>query len=1680
MKKNLLLFIVLLSSQFVKAQTNDKFEAMQLVTKNIAAIGLSNADLANSIVSDSYNDRIAGTRMVYLQQSFRDIPVYNQLLVLAFKNGKLVSKAGQFIASIDKKVNTQNGIPAVTPEAAVNAAIRDRKLVSKQAPVAIAIDNSKHKIEFGDLGVSRQNITAELTWVPLSEGKTLVLAWQVYIIPQTTPDYWMVRVDATNNGIVGVDNYTVYCNWDLPENKDFFSKHINKTADINAGLESNLFDFRTSSKKFTPSLTNSPAIVNNASFRVIPFPAESPSHPGGAHALVANPWTMTPGNATSLNWNSNGTTDYSVTRGNNVNAQEDQNNNNGTGFSPTSTTSPDLTFNFIPNFTVAATQSTPVQNQQFNITNLFYWNNLAHDITYQYGFDEVSGNFQDNNQGRGGLGSDNVNADAQDGGGTNNANFSTPADGQRPRMQMYLWNGNPQKDGDVDNGVVIHEFGHGISNRLTGGPSQSGCLGSAEQMGEGWSDYYCLMYTQDWANSNLNTGFTTPRPVGTYVIGQSPAGSGIRNQKYCTNFNVNNLVYGTSISGESHNRGEIWCAALWDMTWNIINQVGTINPNIYNPAAGGGNAIALQLVTMGIKLQPCSPGFIDGRDAILQADQILYNGLYECAIREAFRRRGMGAFASQGSSASVTDQTPDYSLGGASFTLTQAGMTEVPEGGFITYTNTVTTSGCAPIANFLLTDTLPLNVTYVSGGSYNSTTRVVSFPVNMAAAQSQQYSFTVQVNAGAYYPTINLFEDNVTSATVPPAIWTTNSTTTTNWEVTNTRSHTAPSSYFSLELDVTSDQKIYSTNFIALGATPPPLTFWHLYNLESTYDGGVLEISTDGTVWTDLQPHILTNGYTATMDASTLLAGRRAWTGSSNNKFIKTKVDLSTYANQSVKIRFRMISDVGTNPEGWYIDDIAVKDQAVVEMTSNFFTQAGVKVAISDTVTIITPPPTCAAVSITSQVTNANVCSGNDAAFTISANGDTPSYQWQVSTDGGLNFVDIPGATTANLSVTGVTAGMNNNQYHVVISNACPSNITSNNAILTVSDPASITAQPTDLSACAGTDGNFIITASGTANSYQWQVSTDGGTSFTDIVGATAASLTLTGVTATMNNNQYHVVVSSCSPAPLTSANVTLTVNSPASITAQPVNVTACETTDATFTAQVDGTNVAYQWQVSTDGGTTFTDIPATNSASLTISPVTAAQNNNQYHVVVSNICTASFTSSNATLTVSNSASITTQPVSNTACEGSNISFTATASGTGYQWEVSTDGVTFIPVPGATNPVLDLSTVTIGMNGNQYHLVVLTCGPNAVVSNNVTLTVVSPAAITSQPATQDLCEGANATFTVSTTGTAISYQWEFSTDNGVSYNPVPAATLATLSITGVTVAMDGYLYRVVLNNFCSVNFTSDAAILRVSSATAINTAPADQTTCEGTDVNFSVAATGTSTGLSYQWQVSTDGGINFTDISGQTGSSLSLSSVTASMNNNRYRVIVTGCNSVTSTGAILVVNPSPSVVISVSPYLNLTTDLTTTLTATANPPTTSFSWFKNDVLVAGATTNTLNVSYADLGAYKASVTDANGCSKVSNIITIADSVVNIAFIYPNPNTGFFQVRYQGVEFNGQPRIITLFDAKGARVLQQSYATVTSYQIMDVHGEHLSSGVYALILSDASGKTLGTGKVVIRR
>ena len=655
MKKTLLFSVLLVFAFSIKAQVSEaeKNTATQLLKKNSSVAGLKAEDLSNSIIAGTYMVPGSDIRMVYLQQTFQNIPVYNQVQVLAFKNDQLVSKAGDRLLAVEQLAKNANRAASVSSADAVKTALRAFNLKPVQAPVPLQKSTGELKDKFGKMGVSIEDVTAEKLWLPVDDGKALKLVWQVFVAPRNDEEYWLIRIDASNNTVVNRQSLTISCNWDKEEHS--VPDHINKkhaSHELASAVIENDVKVSTSSQ--------SPSVVNTATYRVIKQPAESPIHPNGGHALVTDPWTMSPGNATSLGWHNDGATSYSNTRGNNAYAYEDRDANNIAGVSETSTTAqPSLTFNFIPDYTLAPTVRTTAPNQQFNTTNLFYWNNMMHDLSYVYGFTEASRNFQNNNQGRGGAGADYVLAESQDGSGTNNANFSTPADGGRGRMQMYLWTApNPDRDGDVDNGIIAHEYTHGISNRLTGNGST--CLTNAEQMGEGWSDFFGLMITQDWSATSPGDGFSKPRGIGTYALNQPITGLGIRQYRYTTDMSVNPMTYGNLSSVVApHGVGTIWCTALWDMTWEII-QVAGINPNIYNIAAGGGNAIALKLVTEGMRLQPCSPGFIDGRNAILKADTLFFGAQYSCAIIKAFARRGMGIGASQGSSNSRSDQTLSF------------------------------------------------------------------------------------------------------------------------------------------------------------------------------------------------------------------------------------------------------------------------------------------------------------------------------------------------------------------------------------------------------------------------------------------------------------------------------------------------------------------------------------------------------------------------------------------------------------------------------------------------------------------------------------------------------------------------------------------------------------------------------------------------------------------------------------------------------------------------------------------------------------------------------------------------------------------------------------------------------------------------------------------------------------
>jgi extracellular elastinolytic metalloproteinase len=372
--------------------------------------------------------------------------------------------------------------------------------------------------------------------------------------------------------------------------------------------------------------------VDSANYNSYPIGTNDPDD--GPRENVYDPAVS---NASPLGWNDRGQSRTStLTIGNNVYAQENwsggtqwQNN-----YRPDGATG--LDFNFPVNL-----NQQPDYYIDAATTNLFYWNNIVHDVFYQYGFDEVSGNFQEYNFGRGGQQNDAVQANCQDGSGYNNANFATPADGSRPRMRMYVWNrSSPNRDGDLDNGIIIHEYGHGISNRLTGGPNNVNCLsgGEAGGMGEGWGDWWATSFRQRSSYSR-----TDIFPMADYSNLQ-----GIRLYPYTTLMSTNPQTYNYITRSQYtgvHAKGTVWCTILWEAYWDFVDEYGFSN-NWY--LGEGGNNMILQLVVDGLKLQPCRPSFVDARDAIIQADDVNYQGRHFCLLWQAFARRGLGVDAAAG------------------------------------------------------------------------------------------------------------------------------------------------------------------------------------------------------------------------------------------------------------------------------------------------------------------------------------------------------------------------------------------------------------------------------------------------------------------------------------------------------------------------------------------------------------------------------------------------------------------------------------------------------------------------------------------------------------------------------------------------------------------------------------------------------------------------------------------------------------------------------------------------------------------------------------------------------------------------------------------------------------------------------------------------------------------------
>ena len=686
-----------------------------------AVSGLEPEDLDDWSLRDRYVTRHNRATHLVLRQRYRGIEVFDaDVCVTLASDGRMLGLRNRFVRGLGRAIHTTR--PRLSALEAVERAAAELGLPIDEPLQRLAGPSGPARAtRLSRGGISLDEIPVKLMYLP-QEPEGVRLVWNLVLRTGDGKHWWNIHVDAVTGEVLWRNDW-----------------------------------------------------IAHDSYRVFALPQQNPSE--GPRTLEIDPADP---NASPFGWHDTDGVpgaESNDTSGNNVSAQEDSDGNNSGGFLPDGGSQ--RIFDFPLDLSLH-----PSIYQSAAITNLFYWNNILHDIFYRYGFDEASGNFQENNYGNDGAGSDPVSADVQDGSGFNNASFGTPPDGISPRMQMFLWspgaivtlhspassagdyaagraqfgpaltqaglNGNvvraldPEnaagpsatdacsvimnatevsgkialidrgeclfvnkvlnaqnagaigaiivnnagdgvltmggsnpsieipstligqsdgdrikqglalgftvnvtlseqiRDADLDNTLIIHEYGHGVSNRLTGGKSNSDCLTAIHSggMGEGWGDWWALALTALPGESG-----TDPRAIAAYADGSSDQGPGIRNFPSSTDLDINPLTFANiADSTEEHDVGEIWSVALWELFWTLADHQG-LDPDLY--AGTGGNNVALRLVMDALKVQPCNPTFLEGRDAILSADLLSYEGRNRCLIWAAFAKRGMGENAEE-------------------------------------------------------------------------------------------------------------------------------------------------------------------------------------------------------------------------------------------------------------------------------------------------------------------------------------------------------------------------------------------------------------------------------------------------------------------------------------------------------------------------------------------------------------------------------------------------------------------------------------------------------------------------------------------------------------------------------------------------------------------------------------------------------------------------------------------------------------------------------------------------------------------------------------------------------------------------------------------------------------------------------------------------------------------------
>ena len=730
-------------------------------------------------------------------------------------------------------------------------------------------------------------------------------------------------------------------------------------------------------------------------------------------------------------------------------------------------------------------------------------------------------------------------------------------------------------------------------------------------------------------------------------------------------------------------------------------------------------------------------------------------------------------------------------------------------------------------------------------------------------------------------------------------------------------------------------------------------------------------------------------------------------------------------------------------------------------VTTTTLNLTGVTFAMNgyDYLCVVTESLTCATNSIAVTLTvdefpiidtdpiDVSQCVGDNTSFTVVPNGGTTpgvlTFQWQEDQGGGfMNLVNggvYSNVTTATMNLTGVTFAMDTYQYQCIVTESGLCSTTSAAATLTVFENPVVMTQPMDVSQCEGLNTTFTVTADATTMpgglTYQWEEDIGGG--FLPLAdggvysGTGTATLTLTGINFGMDGYDYQVLITESGLCTTTSATATLTVFENPIITTDPTDENICEAVPfASFSVVADPSTMpgvlTYQWEEDQGGG--FMDVvnggiyTGANSPTLTLTGVTVVQDGYIYRckVIESGLCTT--TSASATLNVFPDPTVDTDPIDQTVCDWDPVSFTvvATVGAPTYQWEEDQGGG-FLPLAdggvysGTTTTILDISN-TSGFNAYRYQCIVTESCTCSVTSNDAILNVYDFPLETTAPIPFTVCEGDNTSFTVVvdpfTSPGVFTYQWE--EDQGGGFVPLANGgiysnvTTATLNLTGVTFAMNGYDYQCIITESALCATTSTSALLTVHENPLVMTDPVDFNTCDGGNASFTVVPDGsTNPGvLTYQWEEDQGGGfvdlVNGGIYSDVTLATMNLTGVSTTEDGYLYRcrIIESGLCTVNSASATLNVFENP--IITTDPVATEVCEGANVAFTVVNDPSTlpgifTYQWqedqgggFMNLVdggIYSNVTTATLDltgVTFAMNGYdYQCVVTESATCSVTS-------------------------------------------------------------------------------------------------